>query len=786
VSSAAPAVRAIARHELRRRWRALVLLGLAAGLVVGTVAATAAVTVRTATALDRLRTTTAAEDARVQVFTPDPTVAEEVATRPAVEASWAPTPMVGRVPGSFNYVAILSGPEPPPELFRPVVLEGRRADPRAADEVMVGEAYAEAFGIGVGDVITLDLLTAEEFRQFDVGFGDPDGAHVELTVTGIIRLPPGSLDQNPVIAGSAFNERHGPESGVGRSVFVRLADGRAGLPAFRAEVADLASAVPVVEGGEEIAVVQVSDPAEAASSVEGARRVLVTALAVFGVVATLAGLLALAQAFARHHAGSAPAQRVEAALGLTGRERAAARTMPALVSAGSAALVAVVVTLAAGAIEPLGPLRSLEPTPGWRPDPTAAVAAALCAVTVVVLLASVTARRAGRRAVTTPPAATSSVRSRGVALARRPAVMAGLWFALLPGRAGRAVPVRTAVVSAVAGVAGLVAALTFTSSLDRLEATPTRWGWPGEVVVVDATPAISAELADDPRTAAVTLMSSSTAIDLEDQPFAAWSLDPVEGELAWTVTDGRLPAADDEVALGPRVAEQLDVRVGDTVTGAGPSGAGRALRVVGSVIMPRLSPTQLGSDVVVTPAVLAELGTTAAFSEAMVRVQPGVDVVAYRDELAERFEIGVREPPPEVANLAELGALPSLLGAFLALLGALALAHALVVVVRRRAVDLAVLRAMGFTPRQAGAAVVGTGLVTALVGTVVGVPTGLALARLAWWVAASDAGVASDLSVPWAVVALVVPSALVLAAVVALLPARRATRVRPGPLLRAE
>src|SRR5699024_3129385 len=100
--------------------------------------------------------------------------------------------------------------------------------------------------------------------------------------------------------------------------------------------------------------------------------------------------------------------------------------------------------------------------------------------------------------------------------------------------------------------------------------------------------------------------------------------------------------------------------------------------------------------------------------------------------------------------------------------------------------DLAVLRAIGCTPHQTGAAVLGTASATVLTAAVVGVPLGLALARLTWWVAASDAGVGADVAVPWWAVAAVVPAALVLANGIALLPARRAARVRPGPVLRAE
>ena len=784
MSSARPAVRALARGELRRRWRSLVLLGIATGLVIGAVAGSIALAQRTASSLDRLRETTGAEDARVSIFTDDPTVIDRLAALPGVESWWAPSIGVGRIPDSFNYLAVLSGPEPPPGLFDPVLVAGRPADPTRSDEAVIAEGYARAAGVGPGDLIVVDMLTAEEIGQFDTGFGDPDGPHVELAVTGVARVAPGTLDQVPVLATPAFAERYADDGIAGRNMYVRLTDGRGGYDEFAAGVEQLASELGVPEGAEEFAPVEVVDPLEATESVRGAERVLVTALWIFAAACAAAGLVALGQAFARHHAASSQVQRVEAALGLTSGERTAARVLPSLLTALVAACVAVTATLLAGLVEPLGPLGLVEPEPGWRPDPLVTVAAALLAVGVVLAFAGLTARRAGRRRRDPAVVHSGALRSRGVLAAGRPTLVAGLWFALFPGRAGRAVPVRSAVISAVVGLAGLVGALTFAASLDRLESAPVRWGWPGDIVVVDATADIVADVAADPRADAVGFMASSS-VALDGRRTQGWGLTPVKGELDWTVLDGRMPDADDEVALGPRLADELDVGIGDLVEASAVDGTGHPLRVVGLALMPRVTPTRLGTDAVLTPAALAAVGDTASFTEAMVSVVPGQEDAVAADR-SERYELTLVEPPPEVANLVDLGALPVVLGSFLALIGALALVHALVLVVRRRGVDLAVLRAMGFTPRQTGGAVLGTAWVTVIAGAAIGLPLGIAIARLTWWVAASDAGVAADVSVPWWQVLLVVPAALALASLVAVVPARRAARVRPGPMLRAE
>src|SRR5947209_19060213 len=63
--TAGPAVRMWARSELGRRWRALVALGIIAGIAAGLALAAVAGSRRTSTAYSRWRTATAAPDAIV-------------------------------------------------------------------------------------------------------------------------------------------------------------------------------------------------------------------------------------------------------------------------------------------------------------------------------------------------------------------------------------------------------------------------------------------------------------------------------------------------------------------------------------------------------------------------------------------------------------------------------------------------------------------------------------------------------------------------------------------------
>jgi len=332
----------------------------------------------------------------------------------------------------------------------------------------------------------------------------------------------------------------------------------------------------------------------------------------------------------------------------------------------------------------------------------------------------------------------------------------------------------------VLGVAGVLAMVTFSTSLDRLVDTPTRWGWPGELAVVDVRPEILDELAADERIAAIGVVSAVSST-IDGSAVQAYTLEDVEGSLDWTVVRGRLPRTGDEAALGTQLAERLDVGIGDRVR------VGRQeLEVVGEAVPPNVDGETLGEGVVVTGDGADAVGGSLPFTTAVVDLADGVDAAVVSDDLSSRYELTLGEPPADVANLADLGRLPTLLGAFLGAVGAVALGHALVVTVRRRSTDLAVLRALGFSPRQVAGALAAMATTTAVVGLVVGVPLGLAVGRLVWWAVAEAVGVATDPLVPVVATVLAVPATVAVAVAVAVVPARRAARAHPAALLRVE
>jgi ABC-type lipoprotein release transport system permease subunit len=133
-----------------------------------------------------------------------------------------------------------------------------------------------------------------------------------------------------------------------------------------------------------------------------------------------------------------------------------------------------------------------------------------------------------------------------------------------------------------------------------------------------------------------------------------------------------------------------------------------------------------------------------------------------------------------------MGSTPAILGAGLAAGAVAALSLTLIASVRRRRLELALMKTLGFTRRQLAAAVAWQSTVAVLTGTVVGVPVGIIVGRTLWQVFAHEIDVIPTPTVPAVTVALIALGALVLANVVAALPGRIAARTPTAVLLRTE
>jgi len=181
------------------------------------------------------------------------------------------------------------------------------------------------------------------------------------------------------------------------------------------------------------------------------------------------------------------------------------------------------------------------------------------------------------------------------------------------------------------------------------------------------------------------------------------------------------------------------------------------------------------------------------FDNLVVRFAPGVDAVAARARLAQvvapfgpTFVVVGPDKPNDVVNFGRVQGLPLVLAALMAALAAATLAHLLVTSIRRRSRELAIVKTLGFVPRQVRTAVAWQATTLAIAAMAIGVPLGVAAGRWAWIAFARNIGIVPAPEVPILFLLLLVPGTVIVANLVAVVPGELAARLRPGRALRAE
>jgi predicted lysophospholipase L1 biosynthesis ABC-type transport system permease subunit len=112
--------------------------------------------------------------------------------------------------------------------------------------------------------------------------------------------------------------------------------------------------------------------------------------------------------------------------------------------------------------------------------------------------------------------------------------------------------------------------------------------------------------------------------------------------------------------------------------------------------------------------------------------------------------------------------------------------HTLLTSIRRRRRDLAVLKTLGFERGQLSRVVAWQATTIALIAVAIGIPLGIAGARWAWTIFADELGIVPQPVIPFLPILLVVPAAIVVANLIAAVPARLAGRTPVALALRAE
>jgi ABC-type lipoprotein release transport system permease subunit len=351
------------------------------------------------------------------------------------------------------------------------------------------------------------------------------------------------------------------------------------------------------------------------------------------------------------------------------------------------------------------------------------------------------------------------------------------------------------------GVLGVVATLTFGASLAKLIDDPELFGWNWDVSLPGIEGVPTADVIDslEPELSGVADVEGAAALrlstaDLEGKETQLLGFDGLQGSsIGPTLLEGRPAATSMEVVLGSETMQRLEVDIGDQIDAAGVDGSVE-LVVVGRGVF-AADTNEVADGAALTMDGLQALDAYVGTTDILIDWSPGADREAGLRRLT---EIGDRHrnvvggdpmtsvQPLPVHNLARVDAVPRILGAFLALLAAVAVAHALITSVRRRQRDMAVLRAVGFVRRQVSAAVAWQSATMVLVGVVVGAPLGVAVGRLTWSAVARVLGVVDAPAMPLLDVGTALLVAFLVALGLSVVPAHRARRDRPAVALRSE
>ncbi len=697
------------------------------------------------------------------------------------------------------------------DIETPVVFQGRMWNPTRADEVVVTRRLISQNHKHVGDTVVISLPSLKEMTDQEgsgpggaytgpAGAGQDRGRHRVALVLRRSRGNKGYVFPSPALV--AKYPRQHDRCGKQPEEPVQLRQ-RAGPPARRrGQRCRISSrAVSRIQPGLEIEFTDLPDQLRPAQ-----REVTFEAhcLLAFGLAVVVAALFLVGQAVGRYSGSSAAELRSLRAVGVTPRLAIAAAAATPLLAGVAGAGARRRWRLLASGYFPLGTAQIIEPSPGRSVD-WVVFGPGLVAVVLLIGLGAASAAWMNLAAARRGSPARRSSLAGVLARAGLPVpIVIGARFALEAGRGRTAVPVRPALLGAVAGVLGVLAALTFQHGVADAVDNPARFGQTDQLASYlgtndqDYVPAaaIAAAVTADPDVTGVndTRLSIATGTGANGS-VSLYSHSSGTKALPTVVIDGRMPQTADEVALAPLSMRLLHTSVGRPVTLVSGK-TSRAFRVTGEVLIPGGPRNNYTDGGWLTPLGYNALFKGFKFHMLQVSLRPGIDVTATNNALTKAIAAAVpqaagyslrpAELPTEITEVKSVRMLPLLLGAFLGLLAVGAVGHALATAVRRRSHDVAVLRAVGMTQWQSRWVVVTQASLLALVGLVVGIPVGLALGRTVWRVVTDQLPVqyVSPLA-GWATLA-AAPVALLLANLLATIPGRRAARMHVAQILRTE
>jgi ABC-type lipoprotein release transport system permease subunit len=789
------AVRLRFAAEFRSRWRVWLALALLLGLSAGAVAAVAAGARRTNSAARRFAHENRAYDAFVGNFSDESAPNVD----PAVIAKY---PMVAATAPLFAGYASINGEDvvllvPRDDRYGTVVnrrkvIEGRLPRRDAADEFTLDYDLAHRLHLHAGDTFP---FTPYGDDGPAVQAGLPKTAHLVGVIAqpNHLALPPPtneSLEGSPALYDAIKDTlRRGPDA-----TMVRLERGTRDLDAFEKKLGATQGNRGNVSSGE-----------SKSETLRKSNRLQAVTLWLVAGLLGLAVALVVSQVLVRSAASDAGDGATLSALGLMAGQRRSLAVLRGAFVGLMASVVAILTAIVASPLFPTGLARISEPDTGFAID------AVVFLVTIpLVVLFGITSFLVGNafaRTSSTVRVRSSRVLGTGVASALPLAVHSGVGFAFRRDR----LPVRVGIAAVAVGVIALTGAFTFGASLGHLLDTPTLYGWRWDSATTNygsydpkAGGHDPAEVADDigaiPGVEGVAMGNSGLRLTVNGKRVGGVMLDATKGnpdDVLPPITEGSPPLRAGEIALGKNTLHDVHAHVGDRVHVTVEGSDAGTMKVVGRVVLPRVqnSNVELGDGALLPDRPLVEaFGIESGpnfpiASEVYLQLDPDASPKSVRAQLTKiigRNNSIDRAEPADLVNFGRVKRMPLVLGGLLALLAAATLTHALVSAVRRERHDLATLKAVGMTRGQVTRTVAAQATALGLAALVVGIPLGVLLGRVSWSMYADRLGVVEVQVLPFLLLAAVLVVGLVIANLVAIVPARSASRTSAALALRSE
>jgi hypothetical protein len=756
---------------------ATVTVSLIVAVVCGVVIAFAAGARRTSTAPDRYTASFGgAFDALVRQGDFSRPMNREVAALPGVASVEALTFIFGELIDSngngldFSTVFIGSARAAGVHL-----VDGRVTDPRNEHEFVANRSFLEFSHARIGDTYELVTLTQDQSR--DVGFlmDDPQGPRASITLVGVVDGAAKLEDPSPmvVVSPAMFDE-----GDIGIADSLMAVDLRPGV-----DLTTLRAQLDTLPGHDALSLepgVLISDPIRTAVSAQA------RGLWILAAVAAIAAVAVLGQVITRQVRMAQGERERLSAIGFTQGQVLADAVGRAVVPITIGSLLGAMVASVPSGYFPTGFVRVMEPHPGFHADwgvmlgGAALFIVALLLWTLASLALSTWAIRPAR-----PSPMVEAVATR----ASSATAATGMRLAFTRGARERGTA-RGSVIGVLLSVAGLVAAITFGVSLDRLVHQPFRYGSNFDAFVgdsgADTVPDGFVDRLDaNPDVTALTLFAGSQA-RVGDRTVPVVGVEAVRGEGQPTVLAGRLPVSEDEIAFGRLTARDIDVRVGNDVTMVGPSQT-QVFRVTGIAVVPGLGANDgVGKGAIVT------MGGLTRLNEAALPTNIGVNLRVSREEFfASLPEFADVPPEPEsvpaaIVNVSRIHAIPFVLAGVLAALALLTVGHGMVTSMRSRRRDLAILRSLGADRGWITRAVHWQATLLTTLPVVIGIPAGLVVGRLVFAAFADSMGAVNDAAIPVAIIAIGSAAVVALANAIAGVISRSTRRHEPALLLQSE